>query len=132
MKFITLNQFLLFILFGFINQTKVFSQKQTLYLNYDTELAFQTPNDNKYYHLEATMLIRQVLSDIDDALKKNQAKNQDVEFILIFKNDYGAVKPINYLVKSNSFSDKFSKSFFMKHSYDWINRTFRSNIPYKD
>jgi hypothetical protein len=132
MKFITLNQFLLFILFGFINQTKVFSQKQTLYLNYDTELAFQTPNDNKYYHLEATMLIRQVLSDIDDALKKNQAKNQDVEFILIFKNDYGAVKPINYLVKSNSFSDKFSKSFFMKHSYDWINRTFRSNIPYED
>jgi hypothetical protein len=132
MKFITLNQFLLFTLFGFISQTKVFSQKQTLYLNYDTELAFQTPNDNKYYHLEATMLIRQVLSDIDDALKKNQAKNQDVEFILIFKNDYGAVKPINYLVKSNSFSDKFSKSFFMKHSYDWINRTFRSNIPYKD
>ena len=132
MKFITLNQFLLFTLFGFISQTKVFSQKQTLYLNYVTELAFQTPNDNKYYHLEATMLIRQVLSDIDDALKKNQAKNQDVEFILIFKNDYGAVKPINYLVKSNSFSDEFSKSFFMKHSYDWINRTFRSNIPYKD
>jgi hypothetical protein len=132
MKFITLNQFLLFILFGFINQTKVFSQKQTLYLNYDTELAFQTPNDNKYYHLEATMLIRQVLSDIDDALKKNQTKNQDVEFILLFKNDYGAVKPINYLVKSNFFSDELSKSFFKKHSYDWINRTFRSNIPYED
>ena len=132
MKSITLNQFLLFTLFGFINQMEAFSQKQTLYLNYDTELAFQTPNDNKYYHLEATMLIRQVLSDIDDALKKNQAKNQDVEFILIFKNDYGAVKPINYLFKSNSFSDELSKSFFMKHSYDWINRTFRSNIPYED
>ena len=132
MKSITLNQFLLFTLFGFINQMEAFSQKQTLYLNYDTELAFQTPNDNKYYHLKATMLIRQVLSDIDDALKKNQAKNQDVEFILLFKNDYGAVKPINYLVKSNFFSDELSKSFFKKHSYDWINRTFRSNIPYED
>ena len=132
MKSITLNQFLLFTLFGLISQMEAFSQKQTLYLNYDTELAFQTPNDNKYYHLEATMLIRQVLSDIDDALKKNQAKNQDVEFILLFKNDYGAVKPINYLVKSNFFSDELSKSFFKKHSYDWINRTFRSNIPYED
>ena len=132
MKSITLNQFLLFTLFGFINQMEAFSQKQTIYLNYDTELAFQTPNDNKYYHLKATMLIRQVLSDIDDALKKNQAKNQDVEFILLFKNDYGAVKPINYLVKSNFFSDELSKSFFKKHSYDWINRTFRSNIPYED
>jgi len=132
MKSITLNQFLLFTLFGLINQMEAFSQKQTLYLNYDTELAFQTPNNNKYYHLEATMLIRQVLSDIDDALKKNQAINQDVEFILLFKNDYGAVKPINYLVKSNFFSDELSKSFFKKHSYDWINRTFRSNIPYED
>ena len=132
MKSITLNQFLLFILFGLIYQPKAFSQKQDLYLSYDTELAFQTPNDNKYYHLEATMLIRQVLSDIDDALKKKQNKNQDVEFILLFKNDYGAVKPINYLVKSNSFSNELSKNFFMKNSYDWINRTFRSNIPYKD
>ena len=132
MKSITLNQSLLLILFGLIYQPKAFSQKQDLYLSYDTELAFQTPNDNKYYHLEATMLIRQVLSDIDDALKKNQSKNQDVEFILLFKNDYGAVKPINYLVKSNSFSKEPSKSFFKKHSYDWINRTFRSNIPYED
>ena len=132
MKSITLNQSLLFILFGLIYQQKAFSQKQDLYLSYDTELAFQTPNDNKYYHLEATMLIRQVLSDIHDALKKKQNKNQDVEFILLFKNDYGAVKPINYLVKSNSFSDELSKNFFMKNSYDWINRTFRSNIPYKD
>ena len=132
MKSITLNQSLLFILFGLIYQPKAFSQKQDLYLSYDTELAFQTPNDNKYYHLEATMLIRQVLSDIDDALKKKQNKNQDVEFILLFKNDYGAVKPINYLVKSNSFSDELSKNFFMKNSYDWINRTFRSNIPYED
>ena len=132
MKSITLNQSLLFVLFGLIYQPKAFSQKQDLYLSYDTELAFQTPNDNKYYHLEATMLIRQVLSDIDDALKKKQNKNQDVEFILLFKNDYGAVKPINYLVKSNSFSDELSKNFFMKNSYDWINRTFRSNIPYKD
>ena len=132
MKSITLNQSLLFILFGLIYQPKAFSQKQDLYLSYDTELAFQTPNDNKYYHLEATMLIRQVLSDIDDALKKKQNKNQDVEFILLFKNDYGAVKPINYLVKSNSFSNELSKNFFMKNSYDWINRTFRSNIPYKD
>ena len=132
MKSITLNQSLLFILFGLIYQPKAFSQKQDLYLSYDIELAFQTPNDNKYYHLEATMLIRQVLSDIDDALKKKQNKNQDVEFILLFKNDYGAVKPINYLVKSNSFSDELSKNFFMKNSYDWINRTFRSNIPYKD
>ena len=132
MKSITLNQSLLLILFGLIYQSKAFSQKQDLYLSYDTELAFQTPNDNKYYHLEATMLIRQVLSDIDDALKKKQNKNQDVEFILLFKNDYGAVKPINYLVKSNSFSDELSKNFFMKNSYDWINRTFRSNIPYKD
>ena len=132
MKSITLNQFLLFILFGLIYQPKAFSQKQDLYLSYDTELAFQTPNDNKYYHLEATILIRQVLSDIDDALKKKQNKNQDVEFILLFKNDYGAVKPINYLVKSNSFSNELSKNFFMKNSYDWINRTFRSNIPYKD
>ena len=113
MKSITLNQFLLFILFGLIYQPKAFSQKQDLYLSYDTELAFQTPNDNKYYHLEATMLIRQVLSDIDDALKKKQNKNQDVEFILLFKNDYGAVKPINYLVKSNSFSNELSKNFFM-------------------
>ena len=132
MKSITLNQSLLFILFGLIYQPKAFSQKQDLYLSYDTELAFQTPNDNKYYHLEATMLIRQVLSDIDDALKKKQNKNQDVEFILLFKNDYGAVKPINYLVKSNSFSNELSKNFFMKNSYDWINRRFRSNIPYKD
>tara|TARA_B100001113_G_C20796639_1_gene486379 strand:- start:156 stop:515 length:360 start_codon:yes stop_codon:yes gene_type:complete len=94
---------------------EAFSQKQTIYLNYDTELAFQTPNDNKYYHLKATMLIRQVLSVIDDALKKNQAKNQDVEFILLFKNDYGAVKPLNYLVKSNFFSDELSKKAFLRN-----------------
>lgn len=75
---------MLFTLFGLINQTEAFSQKQTLYLNYDTELAFQTPNDNKYYHLETTILIRQVLSDIDDALKKKPGQKSRCRIYFTF------------------------------------------------
>jgi hypothetical protein len=110
----------------------VFAQKQTVYLSYPSELPFQTSNDSEYYHLEASLLIRQILSDMNQILEKNQNKKQDIEFNILIKNNYGAVQPIDYLVDANSYYNKLSKNTFLSHSYDWINRTFRSNIPYED
>ena len=69
---------------------------------------------------------------MNQTLEKNQNKKEDIQFNILIKNNYGAVQPINYLVDSNFYYNESSKNNFMKHSYDWINRTFRSNIPYEN
>ena len=132
MKLLSTKRFSFLILLGLFCTTTLFAQKQTVYLSYPSELPFQTSNDSEYYNLEATLLIRQILSDMNQILEKNQNKKQDIEFNILIKNNYGAVQPINYLVEANSYYNDSYKNTFMKHSYDWINRTFRSNIPYEN
>ena len=132
MKLKSTKRFSILILLGLFCFSSLFAQKQTVYLSYPSELPFQTSNDSDYYHLEATLLIRQILSDMNQILEKNQNKKQDIEFNILIKNNYGAVQPINYLVEANSYYNDSYKNTFMNHSYDWINRTFRSNIPYEN
>lgn len=132
MKLKSTKRFSILILLGLFCFSSLFAQKQTVYLSYPSELPFQTSNDSEYYHLEATLLIRQILSDMNQILEKNQNKKQDIEFNILIKNNYGAVQPINYLVEANSYYNDSYKNTFMKNSYDWINRTFRSNIPYEN
>ena len=132
MKLKSTKRFSILILLGLFCFSSLFAQKQTVYLSYPSELPFQTSNDSEYYHLDATLLIRQIISDMNQILEKNQNKKEDIQFNILIKNNYGAVQPINYLVDSNFYYNESSKNNFMKHSYDWINRTFRSNIPYEN
>ena len=69
-----------------------------------------------------------VMAEVID--KTNLLKDQ--KFTIIIKNLSGAVFPINYLVSKNPYNSVSSKEKFMEKSYDWFNRTFRSNFPYKD
>ena len=132
MKFTATKRFSFLILLVLFCLSTLFAQKQTVYLSYPSELPFQTSNDSEYYHLEASLLIRQILSDMNQIIEKNRNKKQDIEFNILIQNNYGAVQPIDYLVDANSYHNMLSKKTFMSHSYDWINRTFRSNIPYED
>lgn len=124
-----MNQFFKFFIILFISNN-IFSQ-DTIFLNYTSDLPFQTSNESEYYHLESTVLIRNIINDIAEVIdKKNFLKDQ--KFTIIIKNLSGAVFPINYLVSKNPYNSVSSKEKFMEKSYDWFNRTFRSNFPYKD
>ena len=124
-----MNQFYKFFIILFISNN-IFSQ-DTIFLNYTSDVPFQTSNESEYYHLESTVLIRNIINDIAEVIdKKNLLKDQ--KFTIIIKNLSGAVFPINYLVSKNPYSSVSSKEKFMEKSYDWFNRTFRSNFPYKD
>ena len=125
----TMNQFFKFFIILFISNN-IFSQ-DTIFLNYTSDVPFQTSNESEYYHLESTVLIRNIIKDIAEVIdKKNLLKDQ--KFTIIIKNLSGAVFPINYLVSKNPYNSVSSKEKFMEKSYDWFNRTFRSNFPYKD
>ena len=124
-----MNQFFKFFIILFISNN-IFSQ-DTIFLNYTSDVPFQTSNESEYYHLESTVLIRNIINDIAEVIdKKNLLKDQ--KFTIIIKNLNGAVFPINYLVSKNPYNSVSSKEKFMEKSYDWFNRTFRSNFPYKD
>ncbi len=124
-----MNQFFKFFIILFISNN-IFSQ-DTIFLNYTSDIPFQTSNESEYYHLESTVLIRNIINDIAEVIdKKNLLKDQ--KFTIIIKNLSGAVFPINYLVSKNPYNSVSSKEKFMEKSYDWFNRTFRSNFPYKD
>ena len=124
-----MNQFFKFFIILFISNN-IFSQ-DTIFLNYTSDLPFQTSNESEYYHLESTVLIRNIINDIAEVIdRKNLLKDQ--KFTIIIKNLSGAVFPINYLVSKNPYNSVSSKEKFMEKSYDWFNRTFRSNFPYKD
>ena len=124
-----MNQFFKFFIILFISNN-IFSQ-DTIFLNYTSDLPFRTSNESEYYHLESTVLIRNIINDIAEVIdKKNLLKDQ--KFTIIIKNLSGAVFPINYLVSKNPYNSVSSKEKFMEKSYDWFNRTFSSNFPYKD
>jgi len=115
---------------------QAFSQNSSLLLNYNSELPFSTPNDSKYYHLESSILIRSILNDMISIITKDQDETKNFRFLITFKSSNGAELLINYLVpvkKIKSILNIVSyKEVFKKESYDWINRSFRSNLPYKD
>ena len=127
---ITMNQNLTFTLLTILFALNLFAQKESVFLNYKSDIAFQTSIDNDYYHLEATLMIRNIIDDIEEVLEKKQNINKQVEFTVVIQNDKGAVLPINYLVKANPYDSKATKEVFLRRSYNWFNRSFRSNIPY--
>ena len=127
---ITMNQNLTFTLLTMLFALNLFAQKESVFLNYNSDIPFQTSSDNDYYHLEATLMIRNIIKDIEEVLEKKQNINKQIEFTVIIQNDKGAVLPINYLVKANPYDSKATKEVFLRRSYNWFNRSFRSNIPY--
>ena len=127
---ITMNQNLTFTLLTMLFALNLFAQNESVFLNYNSDIPFQTSMDNEYYHIEATLMIRNIIKDIEEVLEKKQNINKQVEFTVIIQNDKGAVLPINYLVKANPYDSKATKEVFLRRSYNWFNRSFRSNIPY--
>ena len=121
--------FTIFIILFIANN--IFSQ-DTIFLNYTSDIPFQTLNESEYYHLESTVLIRNIINDIAEVIDKRKNLIKDQKFTIIIKNLSGAVFPINYLVSKNPYNSVASKEKFMEQSYDWFNRSFRSNFPYKD
>ena len=69
-------------------------------------------------------------------ITKDQDKTKDFLFLITFKSSNGAELLINYLVPVKKIKRILNvvsyKEVFKKESYDWINRSFRSNLPYKD
>ena len=125
-----MNQFFKFFIILFISNN-IFSQ-DTIFLNYTSDVPFQTSNESEYYHLESTVLIRNIINDIAEVIDKRKNLLKDQKFTIIIKNLSGAVFPINYLVSKNPYNSVSTKEKFMEKSYDWFNRTFRSSFPYKD
>tara|TARA_B100001057_G_C22443236_1_gene792054 strand:+ start:201 stop:584 length:384 start_codon:yes stop_codon:yes gene_type:complete len=125
-----MNQNLTFTVSLFLFTAILFAQKESVFLNYKSDIPFQTYSDNGYYHLEATLMIRNIIKDIEGVLEKKQNINKQVDFTVVIQNDKGAVLPINYLVKANPYNSEASKEVFLRRSYNWFNRSFRSNIPF--
>lgn len=123
------NFFTIFIILFIANN--IFSQ-DTIFLNYTSDIPFQTINESEYYNLESTVLIRNIINDIAEVIDKRKNLPKDQKFTIIIKSLSGAVFPINYLVSKNPYNSVASKEKFMEQSYDWFNRSFRSNYPYKD
>jgi len=130
-----MNQLCVLLLISLLS-VQAFSQNSALLLNYNSELPFSTSNDSEYYHLESSVLIRSISNDMISIITKDQDEIKDFRFLITFKSNNGAELLINYSVpvkKIKSILNVAShKEVFKKESYDWINRSFRSNIPYKD
>ena len=130
-----MNQFKLF-LFTIFTTAQILAQQQQLELNYLTEIPFQTLNDTEYYHLESSLLLRGITADVFDLAQQLKNQKKDLLFKLNFKNKAGANLSLDYGIDSMSLTTHLSSSersdLFKKYTYDWINRSFRSNIPYED
>ena len=65
-----MNQFFKFFIILFISNN-IFSQ-DTIFLNYTSDVPFQTSNESEYYHLESTVLIRNIINDIAEVIDKEK------------------------------------------------------------
>jgi len=131
-----MNQLRFFLFFIFISGNLISQQFKEVELNYITELPFQTSQDSQYFHLESSMMIRDITDNIFEFAKQYKEKNSDMLFKLHFKSETGANTLIQYAVNARSIASCFSSlenaNLFKKNTYDWINRSFRSNIPFED
>ena len=130
-----MNQFSSLLLISLFS-VQAFSQNSSFLLNYNSELPFSTSNDSKYYHLESSVLIRSISNDMISIIIKDQDETKNFRFLITFKSNNGAELLINYLVPAKKIKSILNvasyKEVFKKESYDWINRSFRSNLPYND
>lgn len=130
-----MNLFKLF-LFTIFTTAQIVAQQQQLELNYLTEMPFQTSNDTEYYHLESSLLLRGITADVFDLAQQFKNQKKDLLFKLYFKSKTGTSLSIDYAIDAMSLTTHLSSSMrsdlFKKYTYDWINRSFRSNIPYED
>jgi len=130
-----MNQFFSLLLISLFS-VQAFSQNSSFLLNYNSELPFSTSNDSKYYHLESSVLIRSISNDMISIIIKDQDETKNFRFLITFKSNNGAELLINYLVPAKKIKSILNvasyKEVFKKESYDWINRSFRSNLPYND
>ena len=130
-----MNQLHVLLLISLLS-VQAFSQNSSIPLNYYSELPFSTSNDSKYYHLESSVLIRSISNDMISIIIKDQDETKNFRFLITFKSNNGAELLINYLVPAKKIKSILNvvsyKEVFKKESYDWINRSFRSNLPYKD
>jgi len=131
-----MNQLKFLLFFAFISVQLIGQQLQEVEFNYLTELPFQTSQDSEYFHLETTMMIRGITNDIFNYAKQYKDQKSDVLFKLNFKSKTGASVSIDYAVNAKSRTSYFSSTdkanLFKKDTYNWINRSFRSNIPFED
>jgi hypothetical protein len=131
-----MNQLNFFLFFIFISGNLISQQFKEVELNYITELPFQASQDSQYFHLESSMMIRDITDNIFEFAKQYKEKNSDMLFKLHFKSKTGANTLIQYAVNARSIASCFSSlenaNLFKKNTYDWINRSFRSNIPFED
>lgn len=71
-----------------------------------------------------------------DLAKQYKDQEKDVLFKLYFKSKTGASLSIDYAIDAMSLNAHLSSSkrsnLFKKYTYNWINRSFRSNIPFED
>ena len=71
-----MNQLISFLLVGLLTITSTFAQKEEVLLAYPSDLPFQTVNDTEYYHLESTLMIRKILSDMVTVIEKKENKKK--------------------------------------------------------
>ena len=130
-----MNQFRLF-LFTIFTTAQILAQQQQLELNYFTELPFRTSNDTEYYHLESSLLLRGITADVFELAQQLNNQKKDLLFKLYFKSKTGASLSIDYAIDAMSLTTHLSSymrsNLFKRYTYNWINRSFRSNIPYED
>ena len=77
------NFFTIFIILFIANN--IFSQ-DTIFLNYTSDIPFQTINESEYYNLESTVLIRNIINDIAEVIDKRKNLPKDQKFTIIIKS----------------------------------------------
>lgn len=129
-----MNRFFITLLIGF-SSLQLYAQQQITF-TYQTELPFQTAFDSEFYHLESSMLLRVVTEEITAATEHYQKQPKDLVFNVNFKSLTGASLRVDYGVSAEVLAFYFdparSIEVFKTDTYNWMNRAFRSNIPFKD
>jgi|SaaInl5LU_22_DNA_1037371.scaffolds.fasta_scaffold09599_2 hypothetical protein len=129
-----MSQLNYFFILGLLS-IQLFGQSQKFILNYQSELPFQTANDSDYFHLESTLLLRKITNDLFEIVKQQKATKTAIVFKLQFKSLTGAEVFVDYGLDPKALRKYLStpdQQFALKEAtYNWINRSFGSNIPYK-
>jgi hypothetical protein len=131
-----MKKYLYFLIFGGIFFSLPAQERaNAIALEYQTNVPFDTNFNSKYHNLDAHLLLSAVIKKINEALGSQEFNEEHISITIHFKGTEGALLTLPMLLQKKDVMafqrGTIEKDQFNKRMYDWLNRSFRSSIPYR-
>ena len=128
------NLFICLILGGVFFKLSAQEKTNEIAIEYYSNVPFNTNFSSKYYNLDSHLLMRDVIKKINETIRELKIDEEYIYIRVQFNGDGGKFLSIPVVLYKKDYivfqKVKNQIEHLNERLYDWLNRSFRSSIPY--